>query len=206
MRKYILIPIVLLPLLMGTTKMRGQEEPVVPKAEIYGGYAFLRNHGNNFNGWEGQANFNFGRYFGATADFTGSYRTAASIGVSGLSVSANQRIYSYLFGPRVTARFGKHAIFGHALFGGAHSSLGAGVSLPVLGGFSTGVNSANAFAMAFGGGADLGVSNHVAIRPAQIDYLYTHFNSLDALTTGLTSTTTNHQNSFRYSGGLVFRF
>lgn len=206
MRKYILIGIVLLPFLIIGPKMVGQEEPLVPKAEIYGGYSFLRNHGNDFNGWEGQVNFNFDRYFGATADFTGSYRSAASIGVSGLSVSANQRIFSYLFGPRVTARFGKNAIFGHALFGTAHSTLGAGVSLPVLGGFSTGVNSANAFAMAFGGGADLGVSNHLAIRPVQIDYLYTHFNSLDALTTGLSSTTTNHQNSFRYSGGIVFRF
>jgi len=103
-------------------------------------------------------------------------------------------------------RFGKNAIFGHALFGGAHSALGAGVSLPVLGGFSTGVNSATAFAMAFGGGADIGVNNRIAIRPVQIDYLYTHFNSFDALTTGLTSTTTSHQNSFRYSGGVVLRF
>jgi hypothetical protein len=206
MRKFVLIAIMLLPFIMVTPEMAGQEEPVVPKAEIYGGYSFVRNHGNNFNGWEGQANFNFDRYFGATADFTGAYRTAGSIGVTGLSVTANQRVYTYLFGPRVTARFGKNAIFGHALFGGAHSSLGAGISLPVIGGFSTGVNDANAFAMAFGGGADLGVSNHFAIRPAQIDYLYTHFSSIDALTTGLTSTTTNHQNSFRYSGGVVLRF
>jgi opacity protein-like surface antigen len=68
------------------------------------------------------------------------------------------------------------------------------------------VNSATAFAMAFGGGLDIGLSDRFAIRPAQVDYLYTRFNAVDALTTGLANTSTGHQNSFRYSGGIVIRF
>ena len=183
-----------------------QEAVPAPRAEIYGGYSFLRNRGNSFNGWEGQATAFFGRYFGATFDSSGAYRNAGSIGVSGLSVSAHQRLYTFLAGPTLTARFGKHDIYGHALFGGAYSRLGAGVNVPVIGGFSTGVNSATAFAMAFGGGADFGVNSNFAIRPVQLDYLYTHFNNVDALTTGLSTTIGNHQNSFRYSGGVVFRF
>jgi opacity protein-like surface antigen len=201
MRKFIFLAIMLLPFIMA-----GQEQPKTPRAEIYGGYSFLDNSGNNFNGWAAQATFFFSRYLGATADFAGSYRTAASIGAGAFSVSANQRLYSYLFGPTLEARFGKHDVFGHALFGGASSRLGAGVNIPILGGISTGVNSATAFAMAFGGGADFGLNDHVAIRPVQVDYLYSHFNPIDALTTGLSSTSTNHQNSFRYSGGIVFRF
>lgn len=199
MRQFIVLgTVMLLPLILA-----GQD---APKAEIFGGYSYLRNGSNNFNGWEAQATVGAGRFFGVTADFSGHYRTAASIGAGGFAVSADQRLYNFLFGPTVTARFGKHGIFGHALFGGAHSSLGAGFRIPVIGGFTTGVNSATAFAMAFGGGLDIGLSDRFAIRPAQVDYLYTHFNSVDALTTGFALSTTSHQNSFRYSAGIVIRF
>jgi len=200
MRRFILIAsIVLVTLVLGAQN--------APKAEIFGGYSYLRNSSNSFNGWEGQATANFGRYLGVTADVSGHYRSAASFGVSGVFASANQRLYNFLFGPTATARFGKHDVFGHALFGAAHSSLGAGVSIPVIGGFSTGVNSATAFAMAFGGGLDIGLSDHFAIRPAQVDYVYTKFNTFDALSTGLANTSGGgHQNSFRYSAGIVIRF
>jgi hypothetical protein len=101
---------------------------------------------------------------------------------------------------------GPVSVFGHALFGEAHSSLGAGVNLPIIGGLSQGLTSANAFAMAFGGGIDIPVSRHFAIRAAQVDFVRTQFSSLDALSTGLSSSTNGGQNSFRYSGGVVFRF
>jgi hypothetical protein len=106
----------------------------------------------------------------------------------------------------VTAGFGRSAVFAHALFGAAHSSLGAGVNVPIIGGISTGLTSANAFAMAFGGGIDIGMTRHFAIRAVQVDYIRTQFNSIDALTSGLSSSLGNRQNSFRYSSGIVFRF
>jgi opacity protein-like surface antigen len=111
-----------------------------------------------------------------------------------------------LFGPTVTGYFGKSSVFGHALFGVAHSSLNAGVSVPILGGISAPLNSANAFAMAFGGGIDIGLTRHFAIRAAQVDFIRTNFNSLDALGSGFASSTSNNQNSFRYSGGVIWRF
>jgi opacity protein-like surface antigen len=80
------------------------------------------------------------------------------------------------------------------------------VSIPIIGGISTGVRSANAFAMAFGGGLDIGVSKHFAIRAAQVDYLQTRFSPTDALTTGLSSSVNDRQNSLRYQAGIVFRF
>ncbi|HEV2728488.1 MAG TPA: outer membrane beta-barrel protein [Terriglobales bacterium] len=184
------------------------QEETTPRATIFGGYSYLRNGGsNNFNGWEGQGTFNFTRHFGITADINGNYRTLASFSLlPGVSVTANQSIYNFLFGPAVTTSFGRTSVFGHALFGQALSNLGGGISLPIIGGISSGVTSATAFAMAFGGGVDIGLSRHFAIRAAQLDYVRTNFSSADALSTGLFSNTNGRQNSFRYSAGIVFRF
>ena len=210
MRKFLILSSVILsfPLWVGAqngvpSTPLGEESP---RTTIFGGYSYLRNNSNGFNGWEGQGTFNFTRYLGVTADVSGDYRTPASFSVLGVSASANQHLYTYLFGPTVTANFGRSAVFAHALFGQAHSSLGAGVNIPIIGGVSTGITSANAFAMAFGGGLDMGVSRHLSIRAAQVDYLRTQFSAMDALATGLSSSLNNSQNSFRYSAGVVFRF
>ena len=176
------------------------------RATVFGGYSYLRNGSNGFNGWEGQGTFNFNRYLGVTADVSGSILSPFSFSTSGFSASTYQHVTNYLFGPTVTAGFGRSAVFAHALFGAAHSSLGAGVNIPIIGGISTGLTSANAFAMAFGGGIDIGMTRHFAIRAVQVDYIRTQFNSIDALTSGLSSSLGNRQNSFRYSSGIVFRF
>jgi hypothetical protein len=178
-----------------------------PRTTIFGGYSYLRNNSNGFNGWTGQGTFNFTPHLGVTADFSGNYRSPGSFSLLGITAGANQHLYTYLFGPTVSTSFGKTSVFAHALFGQSHSSLSAGITAPIIGGISTGVSSANAFAMEFGGGLDVGVSRHLAIRVAQLDYLRTQFNATDALATGFSSSLGNSsQNTFRYSGGLVFRF
>ncbi len=210
MRKCVILMFVILfsPLMLvaQSGRPRAAFDDNGPRATVFGGYSYLRNNSNGFNGWEGQGTFNFTRYLGVTAEVSGDYRTPVSFSVLGVSASAHQRLYTYLFGPTVTANFGRSAVFAHALFGEAHSSLGAGVNIPIIGGISTGLTSANAFAMAFGGGVDIGVTRHLAIRAAQVDYLRTQFSATDALTTGLSSSLGNRQNSFRYSAGIVFRF
>ncbi|MCI0351888.1 MAG: outer membrane beta-barrel protein [Acidobacteriales bacterium] len=179
-----------------------------PKAEVFGGYSLLRNSGNNLNGWNAQGTLNFTPHFGITTDFSGNYHTVGSFSpLTGTLLSANQRVYTFLAGPRVSTAFDRFSVFGHSLFGVAHSSLGAGVTLPIVGGISTGLTSANAFAMALGGGVDIELSRHVAVRAGQLDYLYTRFSPTDAISTGLFSNSlSGHQNSFRYSTGIVFRF
>src|ERR1700675_2551272 len=176
------------------------------RATVFGGYSYLRNNSNGFNGWEGQGTFNFNRYLGVTADVSGSSLSPFSFSFLGASAGTYQHLNNYLFGPTVTGQLGRSAVFAHALFGEAHSSLGAGVNVPIIGGISTGLTSANAFAMAFDGGIDIGLTRHLAIRAVQVDYIRTQFNTLDALTTGLSSSFGNRQNSFRYSTGIVFRF
>ena len=177
-----------------------------PKVTVFGGYSLLRNGGNNSNGWNGQGTFNFTPYLGVTADVSGNYRNLVSLPIPIVTAGVNQHLYTFLVGPTVTGNLGKVSVFGHALFGEALAGSSAGVSLPFIGGLNTNVNSANAFAMAFGGGLDLNLGRHFAIRPAQLDLVRTYFSTTDAVTTGLSSSTTGRQNFLRYSGGIVFRF
>ncbi|HEY2113636.1 MAG TPA: outer membrane beta-barrel protein [Candidatus Angelobacter sp.] len=221
LRAILFSAILCLPLLSFAQQETNQ---VSTRGTVYGGYSLLHTNndlsnigsniggsglnlgGNNLNGWEGQGTFNFTRHFGVTADFSGNSQQLAGVSFLGFSAGTQQHMYNFLFGPTVTGYFGKSSVFGHALFGAAHSSLGAGVSVPILGGISAPLDSANAFAMAFGGGVDIGLTRHFAIRAAQVDFIRTNFNSVDALASGLATSTSNNQNSFRYSGGVVWRF
>jgi peptidoglycan-associated lipoprotein len=210
MRKCVILMsiILLLPSMLiaqiGGARPAGTENET--RVTVFGGYSYLRNNTNGFNGWEAQGTFNLNRYLGVTADVTGASLTPFSFSALGFSADTYQHLNNYLFGPTVTASLGRSAVFAHALFGEAHSSLGAGVGIPIIGGISSDITSANAFAMAFGGGIDIGLTRHLAIRAVQVDYLRTQFNATDALTTGLSSSLGNRQNSFRYSTGMVFRF
>ena len=198
---------------------QSRESSEVPsRGTVYGGYSLLHannnlhfssdvtNSSNNFNGWEGQGTFNFTRHFGVTADLTGNSNQLAGFSALGFSAGVRQHFYDYLFGPTVSTSFGKTSVFAHALFGAARSSLNAGVGLPLVGGLSAPITSATAFAMAFGGGIDIGVTRHFAIRAAQIDFVRTNFNTLDALASGFGASNSNSQNTFRYSGGVGWRF
>src|SRR5437016_2166048 len=85
-----------------------------PKAELFGGYQFAYGDGLKLNGWNTSITGNISRSFGITADFAGVYNGG--------------HVYSYMFGPVVSAR-GRHVTpFLHALFGGATGAGPAGGS------------------------------------------------------------------------------
>jgi hypothetical protein len=133
----------------------------------------------HLNGWNSSVAANFTKWFGAVAEFGGSY---GSPQVSGTTV--NLKVHSFLFGPRVSIRkFNRVVPFVHALFGVAHARG------EVLGISATD----NAIAMSFGGGVDVKLTDHVYLRAAQLDYLRTQLFD-------------EHQNNFRISAGVVFRF
>src|ERR1051326_819570 len=195
----------LLSLPVFATAQSELNEPAT-RGTVFGGYSLLHTNNslgsglgnfgsgfgsNNLNGWEGQGTFNLTRHFGVTADFTGNSHQLAGFSALGFSVGTQQHMYQFLFGPTVTTYFGKSSVFGHALFGAAHSSLSAGASAPIIGGFSAPLSSGNAFAMAFGGGFDIGLTRNFAIRAAQVDFVRTNFNSIDALASGLTPGASN---------------
>lgn len=101
------------------------------------------------------------------------------------------------FGPRYTWYRPSHtgekkdlAIFGQGLIGEAH---GFNSYFPTLSGSLTDYNS---FALQVGGGVDISLSRHFAVRAIQVDWLRTQF----------PNSTTNVQNNFRLAAGIVLRF
>ena len=105
--------------------------------------------------------------------------------------TAGLTITSYLAGPRYSRRFGKMFVpFAQVLLGGAHADgdltfVRFGVAKP-----------ANSFALAAGGGVDIGLTRHWAVRAGQVDYFLTRFSN------GVN----DHQNNLRVSAGIIFRF
>lgn len=95
-----------------------------------------------------------------------------------------------VFGPRYRLGSRCWSAFGHALIGESH---GFDSVFPS----STGAqSSANTFALQMGGGVDLKVSSHLAIRAFQAQWLRTQF----------PNATTNVQNSLQLGTGVVVRF
>lgn len=141
-----------------------------PKAEVFAGYSYIRSDGANFRGWNASVAGNVNDWFGLVGDFSGNYLP-----------QANAHIYTYTFGPRFSYR--KHARvtpFFHTLVGGAR----IGVS---------GAGSESGFAANIGGGVDIKVNDHFAVRAIQADGLITRFGG---------TTTADPRLSF----GVVFRF
>jgi outer membrane immunogenic protein len=140
----------------------------------------------SWNGGSAAGAWHLNDRFAVVGDFAGIY--AGSLDSSGLSPT----LVSYLFGPRYTYRVrqGKLIPYGQVLLGGAHASNGYFPSA------TASSSSANAFALTLGGGLDIAVTEHVAIRAGQVEYFYTRFpNGVN-----------QDQNNLRVSAGVVFRF
>lgn len=131
------------------------------------------------------------RGFGIAANIAGTQiGNAANSGVGLSMVTAT-------FGPRYTwyksiggARKKSLSIFGQGLIGEAH---GFNSYFPTAAGSLTDYNS---FALQVGGGVDIGLSRHFAIRAVQADWIRTQF----------PNSTSNIQNTFRIGAGVVLRF
>ena len=166
----------------------------VPRFEISGGYSFLRTNtvaSSSFylHGGSGSFAVNVNDWLGFVAD--GGYYLTDSIGASGFGL----KITTVTFGPRVSYRgFDHFTVFAQLLMGFGH----AGGTLYTVG-FAPGTaapGAVNGFAMATGGGLDLNLTSHLAIRAFQGEWLYTTFPNGAA----------NRQNYLRATFGAVFRF
>jgi len=180
-----------------------------PKVEIPVGFSMINVHPNlapitSFNvfGGGGQVDFNFGNYFGIKADLMGYTQGSGlrnQLEQHGFVGAANGNVFTYMFGPQVKKHTGVFQPFGEALFGAAHTNAYATI-LTDEGRILQGQGNNNGFAMALGGGIDLQVAKHFAIRPVEVDYLLTRF------TANHVANYTANQNNFRYFGGLEFLF
>jgi outer membrane protein OmpA-like peptidoglycan-associated protein len=180
-----------------------------PRFELFLGYSYVRAVpalavGNRvvwLNGGSASIAYNFNRYLGVVADvgdytnseiqFTGAYK--ATIDVN----DADGGVLSYLFGPRLSFRqHERFTPFVQALFGGVHASE---VTIADCTFSCTLLPEENVFAMTAGGGLDVRVHRHFAVRIIQAEYMMTRFQNYDTGTTAM-------QNDMRLSSGIVFRF
>jgi hypothetical protein len=119
------------------------------------GYSYFRLGGSggvNQNGLSGSIAYNPNRWLGLVGDFGGYHASP-----SGVSLTT----YTFMFGPRISLRNPTSITpFVQGLVGGSHLSAG----------FSGASTSVNPFAYSFGGGVDLHVLPHLALRP-QVDYV-----------------------------------
>jgi hypothetical protein len=152
---------------------------------IGGNSSGITTTGQGFNGWNAAAAFNVSKDFGLEGDFSGTYAK-----ISGVSFHT----YTYGGGPIIYIGTGKVRPFAHVLFGGLK-----------LSGSESGVGaSVNGYTIAAGGGVDAKVSKVLAIRVAQVDWVYYHFGSQTVA--GETLPSTSGSNNVRISTGVVVRF
>jgi hypothetical protein len=141
----------------------------VPNYELYGGYSYVfRTYDptantvatTGRNGWD--ASFKvpvFGSFLGVKGDVSGSYLN------NSLDPNLNPKTYFFLLGPQVSVHLGRRStVFAHGMVGSAHVSQNA---IPNL-------RSDNTFAVAAGGGLDVGVNRFLAWRVTG-DYYNTHY-------------------------------
>jgi len=162
------------------------------------------------HGWNASGQYNATRFLGIKADFSGHYNTPvtissqianslAQLGITGLPPKAHS--YSYLFGPVVFESKGRYKPFAHALFG--ENRIGTNLSNVKISGIGVpGLTASDtAFAMAFGGGLDIRISERIALRAGQVDYFYTKHDF-----SGGAPSVATHQNNIRASVGILFQF
>ncbi len=169
------------------------QEASTPVIETGLDYSFTRvNTGGgtlgsyNSNGGSGYVEVNINRVIGLVADLGANYNG----NVNGFPI--NNTTFTYLFGPRFNWRMSRFTPYFQTLVGGARFSnaYDAASPSPSLG------TSENTFAAAMGVGVDVKLTDHIALKPIQIEYLATQLRS--DFVNGV-------QNDLRYSAGLVFR-
>ncbi|NLV30063.1 MAG: porin family protein [Acidobacteria bacterium] len=160
----------------------------VPVAEVFGGYSFFRCDAGddiscNLNGWNAAVDFNVSDNWSAVMDFSGhyGYLDGPVATASGVYPWYDVKSHNFMFGPRFKMRGEKVTPFLHALFGVNHVNPEAGDATQ------------NNFALAFGGGVDVKVTDKMSVRPIQLEYVGTRVNS-------------DFQNNMRFSAGVVFNF
>jgi opacity protein-like surface antigen len=206
MRKLLIALLLAFAAAAGSGVARAQDTPAL---ELFGGYSYARLNApgiappysqiapsnQGVNGFHFAATANFNSWLGIYGDVAGYYARPTVNGLLiGLpaQVTINERAYPFLFGPQVSFRKLRPAtLFAHALIGGMHES----AYVPVGSG-GIGTETGTKWAYGFGAGLDVKVLRFLSVRVVQADYIRSHFP---------TSTTSNSQNNWRISTGIVLR-
>ena len=174
-------------------QQKSTEPPEVDVAITYSAQRSNLTSGESFwaHGGGAELTATFYHGLGMTANLTGTH--AANISSSGVGLT----LVTATFGPTFTSTVRWHRnsprqwrFFGESLIGIAN-----GVN-SVFPGPSGAQSDASGLALQIGGGADLNLSPHLAVRLFHADWLRTQ----------LPNGTTNVQNNLQLAAGIVFRF
>lgn len=162
---------------VNATIATAQGQEITPRFEAFAGFSYLRldaglRNDRDLNGFNTSVTYNFNRFLGATGEIGGNYGNAAA----GMKMDQ----FFFLFGPKFAYRGNDRVIpFAHVLPGVVKQNV-------------TGANGTTQFAMATGGGLDINVTDRIAVRGAQADYIMTRLGGI--------------QNNLRVSTGFVLKF
>ena len=174
-----------------------------PKFELFTGYSYRgtrlsnpcaaffscltpRRTWENAHGWGLALTYKFHNHIGVTADLGGQHGRVLgpitpAVQPPGQPVLVPERhnfaSYQFLFGPTFSLRSGRVTEFAHTLFGGFHSAGG---------------NPRTAFAMGYGGGVDVRLTERISVRAFQADWIPVKHGSWE------------HQ--VRFQTGVIFNF
>lgn len=138
----------------------------IPRGEAYFGYSWVRFSSDNAvnfnaNGGNLQLAYNFNRWLGVVGDFGGYHKGD----INGLVI--NTTVASFMAGPRFSFnKRGRINPYVQGLFGGAFRATSGLVAFALPGDVTR-------FALLAGGGVDIKMGHHLAIRPVEADYFYT---------------------------------
>ncbi len=163
-----------------------------PKVEVFGGYSYLNpNGGDDLHGWNASVTGNVNKWFGIKSDFSGYYEGYNTVGGAKVRVSD----HFFLAGGQFTYR-GNDRVqpFAHLMAGTVllRSRATRNCALTTAGCLSDVRISDSGFALVAGGGVDLKIAKHLALRLIQADYVYVRNNGIN-------------DHGFRLSTGLVGR-
>lgn len=128
------------------------QEAAPSELHVFGGVSYYNADTaprRNLWGLQGNVDWNFHRHVGITVDLGGQFNSFSDAGTI--------QAYEALFGPRFFVRRNKFTGFVNTLAGVTHIRGGRG--------------SGKTFALGFGGGLDVNVSDRVAVRLLKVDYI-----------------------------------
>ncbi|HKX33528.1 MAG TPA: outer membrane beta-barrel protein [Blastocatellia bacterium] len=212
------LPLTITALLLCSLTAMAQEYPSV---EAFGGYSYLRADGetidlnqfgapgnarqkaSNLNGFNLGVVLNPHPTVGIAIDFSGHYGSTEYTLTPPIFLpnpylatgrfSTKTSFHTFLLGPQFHLRRGDNTLFVRPMLGFSHARERVKVTTTTPG--LPGPSSETSFAFSFGGGYDRRVSDRVAVRLFQADYLLTTFDQ------GFGA---NSQSNFRFSTGLTF--
>ena len=147
-------PVLTLALLVAAAVPVTASAAEAPSAEAFAGYSYTKSGDQALNGAEASLAIRLTHWISAEADLSAHY---------GSALGTHQSRLFFMGGPRFAYRGRAFTVFTHYLAGGVRSGSG----LTVLGVDIT--QSRTDFAMAFGGGVDVRLSDRWGVR-AQADY------------------------------------